>query len=321
MRKPPVSCLLVTLAILMTACGGSHGRSHNELQQRYQEKVLAAQTSHGTGQPAIWVIEDADTTITIFGTFHMLPDQRDWLTNTIRDAVLASDTIIFETDFFSQEGRDTLEQAFEKYSSRDQQDDAFQLLTEQERGDLSRIIQYLGLNEQEVLAQPPYLAAQEISTAHAMNGGYRFENGADVVLADLASKNGLQFGYMESSEWAVSLILSTNAQSQISSLVETIYTFDQYPHALELLVEKWMDGDVEGMFVLTGDVGSPLCYCDQQIYDALLLQRNQLWAKGIEQLLDEPGKYFVAVGAGHLVGDQSMLAMLSKEGIVVKRLN
>ena len=43
-------------------------------------------------------------------------------------------------------------------------------------------------------------------------------------------------------------------------------------------------------------------------------QRNANWAKWIERRLAQPGTIMVAVGAGHLAGNDSVLAMLKKDG-------
>jgi hypothetical protein len=53
---------------------------------------------------------------------------------------------------------------------------------------------------------------------------------------------------------------------------------------------------------------------------SLLEQRNANWAKWIEQRLGQPGTIMVAVGAGHLAGNDSVIALLQKDGYRVQRL-
>ena len=53
---------------------------------------------------------------------------------------------------------------------------------------------------------------------------------------------------------------------------------------------------------------------------SLLEQRNANWAKWIEQRLAQPGTIMVAVGAGHLAGSDSVIALLQKDGYRVQRL-
>jgi uncharacterized protein len=51
-----------------------------------------------------------------------------------------------------------------------------------------------------------------------------------------------------------------------------------------------------------------------ELYRAMILDRNRRFAAGIERLLTEERDYLVIIGAGHLVGSDSVLRMLRKEG-------
>src|SRR5690242_2775728 len=47
--------------------------------------------------PAMFVVRDADTTIYIFGTFHALDGQSQWLSESVRDAFEQSNELVLET--------------------------------------------------------------------------------------------------------------------------------------------------------------------------------------------------------------------------------
>lgn len=51
------------------------------------------------------------------------------------------------------------------------------------------------------------------------------------------------------------------------------------------------------------------------LYQRLLVQRNARWASRIKAMLDTPGTVFIAVGAAHLAGPDSVQAQLQKLGI------
>jgi uncharacterized protein YbaP (TraB family) len=51
---------------------------------------------------------------------------------------------------------------------------------------------------------------------------------------------------------------------------------------------------------------------------ALIVNRNRAWADEIEQRLHGAGRIFIAVGAAHLIGDDSVVALLRARGIVVE---
>ena len=52
----------------------------------------------------------------------------------------------------------------------------------------------------------------------------------------------------------------------------------------------------------------------------LLTDRNARWAQQIDERMDRPGTTFVAVGAGHLAGAESVQRMLEARGMKVTRL-
>jgi uncharacterized protein YbaP (TraB family) len=57
-----------------------------------------------------------------------------------------------------------------------------------------------------------------------------------------------------------------------------------------------------------------------ELRDVLMRKRNAVWADWIQKRLAEPGTIFIAVGAGHLAGPDSVQHMLEKKGIKPRRL-
>jgi uncharacterized protein YbaP (TraB family) len=52
----------------------------------------------------------------------------------------------------------------------------------------------------------------------------------------------------------------------------------------------------------------------------LIRKRNAAWADWLTKRLDKPGTIFVAVGAGHLAGEDSVQTMLDAKGLRATRL-
>ena len=59
---------------------------------------------------------------------------------------------------------------------------------------------------------------------------------------------------------------------------------------------------------------------DPMLHKRLLTDRNARWAKWIDGRLKQPGTVFVAVGAGHLAGKDSVQRQLRKLGIKARRV-
>lgn len=82
------------------------------------------------------------------------------------------------------------------------------------------------------------------------------------------------------------------------------------------MLTAWTRGDVNGIAkTFNADMAST-----PAMLDALLKRRNRNWTQWIERRLETPGTVMMAVGAGHLAGQDSVLSMLEKSGRQVRRL-
>ncbi len=81
------------------------------------------------------------------------------------------------------------------------------------------------------------------------------------------------------------------------------------------MVKAWEGGDVEELeALLAGMKEYP------ELYQSLVVTRNQNWLPQIEQRLQKRGPVFVVVGALHLLGDEGILAGLAKKGYRVEQM-
>ncbi|QIK77723.1 TraB/GumN family protein [Sphingomonas piscis] len=56
-----------------------------------------ATTRPAIAHPALWAVQDEDTTIYLFGTFHALDERSDWFRDDVRAAFTISDELVLET--------------------------------------------------------------------------------------------------------------------------------------------------------------------------------------------------------------------------------
>jgi uncharacterized protein YbaP (TraB family) len=84
---------------------------------------------------------------------------------------------------------------------------------------------------------------------------------------------------------------------------------------LKAYYAKWIAGDADGLAaMMNAELDDPL------LRKRLLTDRNARWAQWIDQRLKQPGTVFVAVGAGHLAGSDSVQRQLRKRGIKARRV-
>jgi uncharacterized protein YbaP (TraB family) len=79
----------------------------------------------------------------------------------------------------------------------------------------------------------------------------------------------------------------------------------------------WKRGD-QAVFVRMLD---QLRTASPDTYRMMFTERNGRWADWVRARMQGPGTVFVAVGAGHLVGKDSLLVRLAEHGISSQRVN
>ena len=58
--------------------------------------IAAAPAALPDADPAMWVVKDDDTTIYLFGTFHVLDGKADWFNEEVKVAFDAADEVVLE---------------------------------------------------------------------------------------------------------------------------------------------------------------------------------------------------------------------------------
>lgn len=82
------------------------------------------------------------------------------------------------------------------------------------------------------------------------------------------------------------------------------------------MTNAWIKGDTKALNELINSSGDDAI----EIREKIFFERNRNWVNDIQKILEKPGNYVIAVGAGHLVGDGSVIDLLPKAGIEVTRV-
>ena len=82
------------------------------------------------------------------------------------------------------------------------------------------------------------------------------------------------------------------------------------------MLTQWARGEAEETGRLMNESLKPT----PQTARLLLQERNVRWAAQLQRRMARPGVVFVAVGAGHLAGPNSVQELLLKAGFQVERI-
>jgi uncharacterized protein YbaP (TraB family) len=153
-----------------------------------------------------------------------------------------------------------------------------------------------------------------LSLLPVMHSGYDPNTGVEAELT--AQAGGKQRAALETVDQQIELFDGLPEDAQLKFLGETLTSMSKATTMLDAMVAEWMRGNADALAVLLNDdLDDPL------LYKRLLTDRNKRWAQWIAQRMKTPGTVFVAVGAGHLAGKDSVQHKLGRYGIRTARLN
>lgn len=261
-------------------------------------------------RPALWKVSDADTTIWLFGTIHILPAGIEWYTGPVAKALEASDTLVTEI----VEPHDPETQAkIARIALADPPRNLREQLPAQERAQFEAALASLQLPPAMFDANDPWYAAVALSTLPLMKDGFGTMNGAEALL--IAKAQGKQHLGLETTEQQLGLFDSLPPDTQVRYLGEVLDDLPKLRSEIAAMVEAWKAGKADTLAALMNDDEN-----DPLLMKTLLTDRNKAWAQWIADRLKTPGTVFVAVGAGHLAGKDSVQAQLEAGRIKVKRV-
>jgi uncharacterized protein len=156
-----------------------------------------------------------------------------------------------------------------------------------------------------------------LTLASAQLSGMAFEGGEGVETKLRASGPTKKMIGLETLDQQFSYFDTLPEADQRALLVATLDDLPGAEAQLREMVAHWKRGDIETLAkALNEDLAAT-----PALAKALLTDRNARWADWIKaRLATTPGTVFVAVGAGHLGGPDSVQAMLAKRGLKVERV-
>ena len=239
-------------------------------------------------RPALWVVNDEDTVIYLFGTFHALDGKSQWFNDEVATAFNQSDQLILET---------LVPQMLRKPAAP--RGVGFQQPVGPFAGSAS------------------YLSTTKTVMSAGRSQGMSTDRGADAILRQAADDVGKPVGGLESFEFQLNMFAQMPGAKPPSDPAVAAGQKAAVAAVLAQLQAAWNQGDIESFTPMLEQMQSK----SPQSYKLLFQDRNGRWAAWIARRLQQPGTVFVAVGAGHLAGKDSVQQNLARFGIRSSRVN
>ncbi|AIT06754.1 polysaccharide biosynthesis protein GumN [Sphingomonas taxi] len=264
--------------------------------------------------PALWVVKDKDTTVYLFGTIHVLKPGLTWFDEAVKTAFDRSDEVKLEIVMPDAAAMQGLVQATGVAAPGTPP--LTQRLPEAKRAAFTKAVTDLGLPANALDTFKPWLAATQLSVAPLSKLGYDSDNGPEQVITAAAKQANKPLTGLETPEQQLGFFGSLSDKAQLDFLVSTVDELPKLNDQMASMVDDWAKGDPDALAREMNDElkSSP------EVAKVLLTDRNARWAAWIKQRMTRPGTVFVAVGAGHLAGPESVQAHLAKLGVKAERV-
>ena len=303
----------------MTQCADSFSaRVRMKTLQRFCIALAFAliASTPALADPALSVAKGATATVYLFGTVHILPKDAKWHYPALEKALADSGTLYMEEDDDDPVGMQMLVLQY----GMDLQHPLSKQLDDADRARLEAAAKAIDLpgGAATLNAMKPWLAALTITVAPIVKAGYDPKSGADKQLQRAFKAAGKTVDAFETAEQQIQYFANLPSALQLDLLRNVLDDYAKGPAQIKALIRAWQAGDVDA---IATNVNGSMRKQYPDLYEVLLVDRNGHFAKRIETLLKGHGTIFVAIGAGHLAGPDSVQAQLAKLGIDTERVH
>ncbi|MEZ5455226.1 MAG: TraB/GumN family protein [Lysobacteraceae bacterium] len=265
--------------------------------------------------PMLWKLSDADSSVYLLGSFHMLKAQDYPLDTAVEAAYADADVMVFELPPEAMQDPGVQAKFLQAAKFSDGRTLREVLPDEVEK----KLAAFMG-SEAAVAGsdslQPWYLALN-MSVMMVVQAGFDPNLGLDMHFMQRAQADEKPTSGLETIDDQLAALAGAPMEEQIYALDEALKPAAEMREKFDTLYQAWRDGDataVEQEMVREMNEHTPV--------SARLLadERNQKWLPQVQAMLATDQNHLVIVGALHLLGDSGLVSLLQKQGLAVERV-
>lgn len=326
---PRALAATLALALAPSAWADCGGASLLDDLSPEEEALLDAAGSQTHAEGLVWRATRGGETVLVVGTVHIDDDRLDALQAEIRPLVSEAESVLLE--------------ATEEERAR------IAALAAERPGEVfilegPTLIDRLAPEDWEVVSEaaeavgiPPFMASQfrpfYLSMALALppcafDGAMAMPNGLDLRIEEEALAAGLPVAALEPFDTVLDLLADQPEEDALAGLVAVARSGELMEASTVALLDLYFERRTAAAIALNEVSVGRMPDLDEAVrdeaiawFDELLLgRRNRDWIPVIEEAAAE-GPVLIAAGAGHLPGEEGVLALLEGRGWTVERLD
>ncbi len=273
--------------------------------------LTLAQFTQAAGERLLfWQVDTPRATVYLLGSMHLASPEIYPLRAEIMTAFKQADALAVELDISGARAFEIQQRMLERGTypeGRSLQDE----LSPATWSELSRRLEASGLPPMLMRSLKPGLVVTTLSTIEMMKLGLNPEQGVDRFFLDQArgSKSIIE---LETVDQQLDVVLDTPQPDLL--VKQTLVQLDDLENIMTELVDNWKRGDSRALAKLVIEDELKQYPEFRDLHRRMFDDRNREMTAKILDMQSRGGTYFVVVGAGHLVGDQGIVAMLNRRG-------
>ena len=261
--------------------------------------------------PALWRVQGHGLDGWLFGTIHVLPKGVAWRTEKVRAAIDGSDRLVLESAEIQDRARTMA--LFEKMGRSPGLPPLEARVPVNERDELQRIAGESGTSTQLLSGYESWAAAMLLSAAAQQSLHVSGGDGVEPVLIKDFQEDDKPIGGLETVARQFGAFDTLPEAAQRRLLTQTVEEARRMKALYERIMRAWLEGDMATIAREdeTGEQPDPV------VEQAVLVARNRDWSDVVGKLKGRP---FIAVGTGHLTGQDNLIQLLEAKGYKVTRV-
>ena len=276
--------------------------------------IAARDSAAHADAPAIWKVDGPKGRVFLFGSFHLLPANVKWRTPVLDSALNEAGVVVFETDLAGAQDPQIEQALIAKHGLLPPGQTLRGVLSTSTYAELERTARGLGIPPPSLAPLRPWLAAVTLGVQFVINHGFDPNNGVEQQVVVWAKANGKGVVSLETNESQLRVFADLTREQEIALLAVTLRQVRETPKMLGELLAAYRKGDLAALerILNIGFDDFPV------LRSRILKDRHDKWLPRIEKMIADGRTYMIIVGAAHLVGPDSVIAMLRAKGVKVE---
>lgn len=268
-----------------------------------------------TAETSLWEIRSDHGITYLGGTCHVLRSSDYPLPVEFDKAYREAQTVVFEADPGQMNNPEVQGMIMAGALYQDGRTLA-SVLRPETYAELQEYCRQRGISMENLQRFKPSILAVTLLTLELQKHGVD-AGGVDLYFHGRATADGKTVNAVETVGQQVDFILNLGAGNEDAFMASCLEDMERLEEVFDRLIAAWRAGDEATLEALTvAEVREKF----PSVYQTLFADRNHAWLPAIEDYLSTPQKELILVGAGHLVGDDGLLAMLNRRGYRIRKV-